>query len=86
MMELSIEEWIGSLGVFLLLLAYVLNLLGVTSRVSRSYQSMNAIGAGIACYASYRIGFMPFVVLEAVWTLTSLVALAGAARGQREPA
>jgi len=30
----------------------------------------------VACFASYQIGFMPFVVLEATWCLVALVALA----------
>jgi hypothetical protein len=31
--------------------------------------------AGVAAYASYLIGFVPFVVLEGVWCLVSIGAL-----------
>ena len=75
MFEISTDEWFGSFGVFLLLLAYALNLVGVLSPVSRVYQGLNAFGAGIACFASYRIGFFPFVVLEGAWTIASLAAV-----------
>jgi hypothetical protein len=34
---------------------------------------MNALGGAIAAYASFLIGFAPFVVLEAVWCLAAIV-------------
>ena len=36
---------------------------------------MNAAGAGLACWASYLLGFFPFVVLEGIWSLVAVVAL-----------
>jgi len=33
------------------------------------------LGAGLACYASWRIDFLPFVVLEGTWALVALAAL-----------
>jgi hypothetical protein len=75
---MSAADLIGSLGVALLLLAFFLNLFGFLGRESRAYHLLNAAGAGIAGYASYRIGFMPFVVLEGVWCAVALVALATA--------
>ena len=55
---------IGSVGVTLLLLAFLANLAGRLEARSKLYQGLNAVGAGLAAYASYGIGFMPFVVLE----------------------
>jgi hypothetical protein len=72
---MTLSEWIGSVGVALLLAAFFLNLFGFLGRTSRAYQSMNAVGAGLSCYASYLIGFVPFVVLEGTWSLVALVAL-----------
>jgi hypothetical protein len=66
---------IGSSGVFILLLAFVLNLLHKISRENIIYILMNVIGGGLACLASYLIHYIPFIILEAVWTLVSLVAL-----------
>ncbi len=36
---------------------------------------MNLLGAGIACYASVLINFIPFVILEGVWALVAFIAL-----------
>lgn len=69
------DELIGSLGVAILLLAFVLNLRGQLARTSSIYQTLNLLGAGIACYASWLIGYYPFVVLEGAWTFASLAAL-----------
>lgn len=72
---MSTDDWIGSTGVFLLLLAYFLNLFGLLSNQARGYQALNTVGAAVAAYASYRIGFTPFVVLEGTWCAVSVVAL-----------
>ena len=73
---MSFAEGIGSLGVALLLLAFALNLAGRLDRRSRLYQALNGVGAGLACYASWLIGFFPFVILEGVWALVAVAALA----------
>jgi len=69
------SDLIGSVGVALLLLAFFLNVFGFVGREARSYQLMNAVGAALSGYASYLIGFAPFVVLEGTWTLVAVVAL-----------
>jgi hypothetical protein len=76
---MTVDEWVGFVGVFFLLLAYLLNLIGALSRESIVYHGLNALGAAVAGYASYRIGFFPFVLLEGVWTLASVGALCRAA-------
>ena len=68
-------ELLGFIGVALLLCAFFANLVGWLAATSRVYQGLNALGAAIAGYASYRIGFMPFVVLESTWCLVALVSL-----------
>lgn len=74
-MHFSFGDIIGSIGVFILLLAFVLNLLNKISRESISYILMNIIGGGLACLASYLINYLPFIILEGVWTVVSIVAL-----------
>jgi hypothetical protein len=69
---MSFADVIGSVGVALLLIAFFLNLFGFLRRDARGYQVLNAVGAGLACYASYLIGFLPFVVLEGIWCLVAL--------------
>ncbi|NQU80535.1 MAG: hypothetical protein HQ543_03345 [Bacteroidetes bacterium] len=63
---------IGSIGVFLLLLAFILNLFKILKTNSFIYSFLNFLGAGIACYASVLIDFIPFVILEAFWALAGL--------------
>jgi len=66
---------IGSLGVTLLLLAFLLNLFGLLSQNSLSYILMNIVGAGVSCYASYLIDYLPFVILEGAWMGIALLGL-----------
>ncbi len=72
---MSTADVLGSTGVALLLLAFFLNVRGRLEHDSRSYQLMNAVGAGLACCASYLLGFLPFVVLEGTWSAVAVVAL-----------
>ncbi|MGH7925342.1 MAG: CBU_0592 family membrane protein [Candidatus Binatus sp.] len=72
---MSTSEIIGSLGVTLLLIAFFMNSFAMLDSDSRVYQTMNAVGAAISCYASYLIGFMPFVVLEAFWCVAAVAAM-----------
>jgi hypothetical protein len=74
-MQLNINDWIGFTGVAILLLAFLLNLLKKISSNSLLYILMNIVGAVLACLASWLINYVPFVILEASWTVVSLVAL-----------
>ena len=74
-MELTINDWIGFAGVAILLLAFLLNLMGKLSKDGLTYILLNIVGAGLACLASWLINYIPFVILEASWTLVSLWAL-----------
>jgi len=69
---------IGFAGVALLLIAFLLNLLKLMRSDGHLYMGLNLVGAGLACYSSYLISFMPFVVLEGVWAVAALVAIARA--------
>ena len=68
--------WIGSLGVALLLLAFFLSLFRFIAQDGFPCIGMNIAGAALACWSSWMIAFMPFVVLEAVWCLVAVAALA----------
>ena len=72
---MSLSETTRSLGVAILLIAFFMNLFGMLNASSSTYQAMNATGAAISCYASYLIGFAPFVVLEAVWCAAAVAAM-----------
>jgi hypothetical protein len=66
---------IGFTGVALLLAAFVLNLLKLMPAEGYPYALLNMVGAAIACYSSYLIDFLPFVILEGVWAIAAAGAL-----------
>jgi hypothetical protein len=59
----------------LLLAAFVLNLLQVLRAEGLAYSVLNLVGAALACYSSWLIDFVPFVVLEGVWAAAAAYAL-----------
>ncbi len=66
------NDIIGSLGVGLILLAYCMNSFNVIQNNGRLFFVLNVIGAGLACYASVLINYVPFIILEGVWCLVSI--------------
>jgi len=72
---MNLSESFGSLGVGILLIAFLLNLLKILRTDGPVYILLNIFGAGLACYASMLIPYFPFVILEGVWTIFSIVAL-----------
>lgn len=74
-MYLSLSDWVGFIGVTILLIAFLFNLLNKLDKNSLTYIIMNAIGAGMACIASVLISYIPFVILEGTWTVVSIIAL-----------
>ena len=61
---MSLADWIGSVGVGLLLLAYVLDVLDWLADDSPWFYALNLVGASMASTAAYMIVFWPFVLLE----------------------
>ena len=59
----------------MLLVAFLLNLAKLLMQDSWGYLGLNVVGAGLAAYSSYLIGFIPFVVLEGTWTVVTAVAV-----------
>lgn len=72
---MNITDWIGFVGVAILLAAFFLNLSNKMNKDSVAYLSMNILGAGLACYASVRLKYFPFILLEGCWTLVSIIGL-----------
>ncbi|HZF64799.1 MAG TPA: hypothetical protein VEZ55_09950 [Chitinophagaceae bacterium] len=72
---MNFSDWMGIAGVGLILAAYFLSTLKLLSSDSNLYFIINAIGAGLACYASYLINYWPFVILEGVWSVVSIIGL-----------
>ena len=72
---MNLVDWLGAIGVFQILLASILNVTGKIAPESWSFILLNFIGATIACTASVLLDYLPFVILEGVWALTSLITL-----------
>jgi hypothetical protein len=75
------SDIIASIGVIILLIAFLLNLFKKLSAQSKLYSLMNFIGAGICCFSSYLISFYPFVILEGIWAFVALISLVNVPRG-----
>lgn len=72
---MNISDWLGFIGVFLILLAYFLNEINQITNKNIAFILLNLIGASLACLASILINYVPFIVLEAAWALVSLTSL-----------
>jgi uncharacterized protein with PQ loop repeat len=72
---MNFSSVIGSMGVALLLIAFVLNLFKFVKEDNTGYILLNIFGAALSCYASFLINYMPFVLLESIWCLVALMAI-----------
>lgn len=70
---MNFNEVIGTLGVGLILVAYFANIFSFIPKEGKLFFALNIIGAGLACYASWLILYWPFVVLEGVWCVVSVI-------------
>jgi hypothetical protein len=71
----NMVDLIGFIGVFQILLAYTLSIAGKLEKNDLIFILLNLIGAGMACLASVLMNYLPFMILEGVWTVVSLFAL-----------
>ncbi|PTM07948.1 MAG: hypothetical protein DA407_09385 [Bacteroidetes bacterium] len=68
-------DWLGFIGVFQILLAYFLNVIGRISHKSLAFILLNLFGATMACLASIILNYLPFIILEGIWALIALYSL-----------
>lgn len=66
---------INSVGVSLILLAFLLLTLKKVRPEDKIYNLLNLFGAGLAGIGAYMINSMPFVVLEVIWVMVALFGL-----------
>jgi cytochrome bd-type quinol oxidase subunit 2 len=78
---MKISDIIASVGVIILLIAFLLNLYKKISANSRAYCFMNFLGAALCGLSSYMISFYPFVVLESIWAGFAIVSFFKVPRG-----
>ena len=75
---------VGTLGMLMLLGAFLANVLGRLRATGIPYHALNALGAGILAWYSVYSEVWVFAVLEGVWCAAALVNLVRAlARPQR---
>lgn len=77
---MNYNDIIGTIGVGLILIGYFANTFNFLKNNSPVFFTLNIVGAGLACYASFLINYWPFVILEGTWFLVSLVGLIKAIR------
>ena len=73
---MTYNDWIGTIGVGLVLIAYFLNTMKWIPENGKFFFILNTVGGALSCYAAALINFIPFVVLEAIWTVVSIYGLA----------
>jgi hypothetical protein len=73
---MTLSTLLASIGVALMLAAFLLNVIRLMRADGYPYLTLNLIGAGLACYAASLIGFIPFIVLEGTWAMAAGGALA----------
>jgi hypothetical protein len=78
---MKLSDVIASVGVIILLIAFLLNLFKKLSAQNRWYSGMNFIGAALCCLSSYMINFYPFIFLEGIWAAFGLYSLINVPRG-----
>jgi hypothetical protein len=80
---MSTADLYATAGVSLLLLAFVLDVFDWTADDSDLFLLLNAIGASLAGFGAWLAAFWPFVVLEGIWALVSVVGLLRKRLGSR---
>lgn len=68
---MTASDILGTVGVTLMLVPFILNIADKLSNDSPFYIVLNLIGGACTCAASIIIEFLPFVILEGAWTLIS---------------
>lgn len=72
---MTFADIITTLGVSLILLAFLLLNIKKVRPTDKSYHLLNLVGAGLACYGAVLISSIPFVVLEAIWAAVAIYGL-----------
>ena len=68
---MATSDIIGSIGVTLMLVPFILNIADKLSNDSPFYVVLNLIGSSLACIASVMIQYTPFIILEGTWAIIS---------------
>lgn len=72
---MSYTDIISTIGVALILLAFILNTFNYISGTGKIFFLLNSIGGAFACYGSILLNSLPFIVLEGTWSIVALIGL-----------
>ena len=72
---MTYTDIISTIGVSLILVAFFLNTFKYISDNSKFYFILNIVGGAFACYGSVLLNSLPFIILEATWSVVALVGL-----------
>lgn len=72
---MSIADIIATIGIVILLIAFILNTRNLMAANKAWYNLLNTIGASMCGISAYMVSFYPFVVLEGVWAGVALFTL-----------
>ncbi len=72
---MNYSDIIGTLGVGLILIAYFCDTFKLLPGNDTLFFLLNITGAGLACYASWLISYWPFIILEGIWCIVSIIGL-----------
>lgn len=68
---MNTNDIIGSIGVTMMLVAFLLNIVDKLDNDHIFYILLNFFGGVMACIASCLIAYTPFIILEATWSIIS---------------
>lgn len=63
--------WVGLCGMTIILVAFMLNLFKKITATDKSYILMNFIGGGLLVWYAVLLSSVPFIILNAVWSLSA---------------
>ena len=66
---------ISSIGVSLILAAFLLNIFKLLTTDHKGYLLLNIVGGAFACYGSILLDSLPFIILEGTWSIVAIIGL-----------
>lgn len=66
---------ISTIGVSLILVAFLLNIFKLVSTDHKGYLLLNIVGGAFACYGSVLLDSLPFIILEGTWSMVAIIGL-----------
>lgn len=68
---MNISSVLGTAGMFIILIAYCLNLFKILHKANSLYLLLNIIGAGLLIQYSVSLNSILFIILNVAWVLFS---------------